>query len=182
MSETSTESTTETTEAAIEVPDTGADAGKLQAEVDKWKSLSRKHEDRAKANDGAARELEDLRRSQMGEQEKAVDEARKAGRTEAVQELGARLVTAEFRAQAAGKFTDSQLSELLEDADMSKYLTDAGEVDVERVTRKVTALAPSAGTDKTWPDLGQGSRDVQKPAPTDAKSLIAAGLSATTPK
>lgn len=184
MSEPSAEHTTDPTDAPpTDAPDTGTDVAKLQAEVDKWKAQSRKHEDRAKANSGAAKELEELRLAQMGEQEKAVEDARRAARAEASQEFGKRLVAAEFRVQAAGKLTADQLTELLEDMDMSKYLTDAGEVDVERVTRKVTALAPAAEPkEPVWPDLGQGPRDTQPPTPSDPKSLIAAGLASTTPK
>lgn len=152
---TTTETTTETTEtAATEAPVTLAD-------VEKWKALARKHEDRAKANSGAAKELEELRKASMTEQEKAVAAAVAEARTATLREVGAQLVAAEFRAQAAGRLTAEQVAELIEDLDMAKYLTDTGEVDSERVTRKVEALAPqpTEQTAPTWPDLGQGSRD-----------------------
>lgn len=162
MSEASAESTTDSTEAPpAEAPDTGTDAAKLQAEIDKWKTQSRKHEERAKANANAAKELEQLRQASMSEQEKAVDEARRAARAETLREVGTHLVTAEFRAQAAGRVTEERLSELLEDMDMTKYLTEDGQVDAERVARKVAALAPepAENPEPTWPDLGQGNRE-----------------------
>jgi hypothetical protein len=153
------ESTAETTEATTETADTAAPD--LATEVEKWKTLARKHEDRAKTNQKAVSELEALRQSQMSDQEKALDEARKSARTETLREIGAHLVTAEFRAQAAGRLTAEQVAELVEDIDMTKYLTESGEVDAERVARKVEALAPKPDPNAapTWPDLGQGARD-----------------------
>lgn len=138
-------------------PDTG-DAAKLAAEVEKWKALARKHEDRAKENSEKAKGFDDLKRSSMSEQEKAVEEARNAARAEAQREAAPRLVSAEFRAQAAGRFTAEQVAELIEDLDMAKYLTESGEVDSERVARKVAALAPQAPAEPAFPDLGQGVR------------------------
>jgi hypothetical protein len=86
--------------------DTGDDVAKLQAELDKWKTQSRKHEERAKANAAAQAELDKVKQSQMSEQEKAVAQARaeaKAeGKAEAVAELGPRLIAAEIRGAAAG--------------------------------------------------------------------------------
>jgi hypothetical protein len=43
------------------------------AEVEKWKSLSRKNEQQAKTNAQAARELEELKRSQLSDTEKLVE-------------------------------------------------------------------------------------------------------------
>jgi hypothetical protein len=160
MSETAAETTDATTEtAATEAPD-------LSAEVEKWKNLARKHEDRAKANQKAVSELETLRQSQMSDQEKALEQAKAAVRTETLREVGTHLVVAEFRAQAAGRLTAEQVGELVEDLDMSKYLTDTGQVDAERVAKKVDALAPkpTENAAPTWPDLGQGARDTQTPA------------------
>ena len=154
------ESTAEpTAEATTETADTAAPD--LAAEVEKWKTLARKHEDRAKTNQKAVSELETLRQSQMSDQEKALEDARTTSRAETLREIGAHLVTAEFRAQAAGRLTAEQVAELVEDIDMTKYLTETGEVDAERVARKVEALAPKPdqNTAPTWPDLGQGARD-----------------------
>ena len=156
------ETTADTTDATTETADT-AQAPDPAAEVEKWKTLARKHEERAKANQKAVSELESLRQSQMTEQEKALEAAKAAVRTETLREIGAHLVTAEFRAQAAGRLTPEQVQELVEDLDMSKYLTENGEVDAERVAKKVDALAPkpTEPTAPTWPDLGQGARDNQ---------------------
>lgn len=165
MSESSTEATT--TDPASASTETAATAAPdLATEVEKWKALARKHEDRAKANSKAATELETLRQSQMTEQEKAVATAVADARTTTLREVGSHLVAAEFRAQAAGRLTPEQVAELIEDLDMTKYLTEAGEVDATRVTRKVDALAPKPDPNAapTWPDLGQGARDQQHAA------------------
>ena len=63
-----------------------------QAEAEKWKAQARKNEERAKTNATAAKELETLRASTMTEQEKAVTEARDAGRLEAFAEASVELV------------------------------------------------------------------------------------------
>jgi hypothetical protein len=164
MSETTAETTTEAPETAdTATPD-------LAAEVEKWKALAKKHEDRAKTNHKAVAELESLRASQMTDQDKALAEARTTARAEALREVGAHLVIAEFRAAAAGRLTAEQVAELVEDLDMSKYLTDSGEVDAARVAKKVDALAPKPTTEQaapTWPDLGQGARDTSNLALND---------------
>jgi hypothetical protein len=48
------------------------------AEVEKWKALSRKNEERAKANEAAARKLAEIEESQKTEIEKAVARAEEA--------------------------------------------------------------------------------------------------------
>lgn len=129
-----------------------------KAEAEKWQALARKHEDRAKTNAEKAKGYDELKKSQMTEQEKAVDEAKAQARTEAIRESAPRLVSAEFRAVSAGRLTPEQVAELIEDLDMTKYLTDSGEVDIERVTKKVDALAPKGDGKPVFPDMGQGRR------------------------
>ncbi len=141
-----------------------------RAEAEKWQALARKHEDRAKSNADKAKAYDDLKRSQMSEQEKAVETARNETRAEMLRETAPRLVSAEFRAVAAGRLSAEQITELLEDLDMTKYLTDTGEVDTERVAKKVDALAPKADG---FPDLGQGVRSTRRSA--DMNQLIRRG-------
>jgi hypothetical protein len=183
------ETTAPTTEANASggTVETTPDTGTVDhaAEAEKWKNLARKHEERAKANQTAAKELESLRQSQMTEQERAVAEAKALSRTETLREIGSHLVTAEFRAQAAGRLTPEQVAELVEDLDMTKYLTETGEVDAERVAKKVDALAPkpTEPTAPTWPDLGQGARDTSTLALNDdgLTRALAAKLGARRP-
>lgn len=159
MSESTSETTAETTPDAG-TPETGSETVDWQAEAEKYRELAKSWEKRSKGNSEAAKELKALRESSMTEQERAVAEAVAQARTSTLLELGSHLVSAEFRAAAAGRLTADQLSALLEDMDMSKYLTEDGQVDTERVAKKVDALAPKPDPNAppTWPDLGQGAR------------------------
>lgn len=112
-----------------------------------------------------ASQYDALEAASRTDQERAVEEARRAAAAEAIAATAPRLVAAEFRAAAAGTgIKPEQLSELLEDLDLSKYLDKKGEVDVDRIQRKITALAP-APPEPSFPDLGGGRRG---DAPTSA--------------
>ena len=109
-----------------------------------------------------AAEADDLRKQVESDSEKAVREAREEAVAEERRKTAPRLVGAEFRAAAKGVLTDAQRDAFLEDADLTKYLNDKGEVDVDKVTKKVEALAPAkpeAKPTRVPRDLGQGKRD-----------------------
>ncbi len=139
-------------------PDTGVD---LAAEVEKWKAQARKHEDRAKANAAAAKELEQVRQASMSDLEKAVAVARTEATTEALRTVGARLVDAEVRVAAAGRSVD--VDALLEGLDRSRFVGDDGEPDRKAIAAWVDRIAPppaeGAGRPPGSPDLGQGVRN-----------------------
>lgn len=174
MSEQSTESTEQqpSSEETEQQPDTGQQPNleqrlkDLEADRDKWQSLARKHEDRAKTNAEKAKGYDDLKASRMTEQEKAVETARSEARSEALREVAPHLVRLTFEAVAGNRLTEEQITELLEDVDSMKYLTESGEVDRERVTKKVDALAPKQeDREPVFPDLGQGRRTPATPDP-----------------
>lgn len=158
------------TDASTDAPTsaTDADADKAagdstdwKAEAEKWQSLARKHEDRAKANAGAAKELDEFRRQSMSEQERAIEAARAEGRAEAAAQLGGRLAEAEFRAVAAGRMSDDQLSTLLEGVNLARFVGENGEIDRAAVARFVDGIAPKQQDEPkvpAFPDLGQGAR------------------------
>lgn len=157
-------------------PDTGNDAPDteaLRAEAEKWKALARKHEDRARENASAARELGELKRSQMNEQERAVQVARDEARVEVVREFGARLVDAKFEAGAAGRTVNGKpldVVALLEGVNRAYYLTESGEVDADKVTRFLDGIAPKPdeqSQNPRFPDLGQGRRTSSKTSTGD---------------
>jgi hypothetical protein len=107
----------------------------------------------------AADELEKLRRAAMSEQERAIVEARDEGRRQALGEIGVRLVDAEIRAVAAGRFTDGQMSVLMQGLNRQAFLADDGSVDVKSVQTFVDGLAPKQDTSPPgFPDMGQGPR------------------------
>jgi membrane protein involved in colicin uptake len=155
-SETGTGTTTEGTESTSSTEDpqsTGSETGnELQSEVDKWKALSKKNEDRAKANANAAKELEELRAKTMSEQEKAVAAAKAEGRTEALKEASVLFVDAEVKAAAAGRKID--VDKLLAGLDRSAFLNDEGKPDTKAIEDYLDGIAPRDGR----PDLGQGTR------------------------
>lgn len=108
------------------------DVEQLQAEIDKWKSLARKHEDKSKANAKAQQELERLRQARVGDA---------------------------FRiAAAAGREID--VDTLLEGVDLSKFLDEDGNPDTVKVGDWVERVAPvpEPSTTPKVPDLGQGAR------------------------
>lgn len=113
-------------------------------------------------------ELEALRAQSMTESEKAVDEARKAGRAEARAELGARLVDAEVRAAAAGRPVD--VDALLEGLDRRRFMTDEDEPDTKAIGAWLDRIAPTAPARHL--DLGQGARNGGAGSASDMNALL----------
>ena len=160
MSETTADTVTDapqtTPEATETAPDTGTD---LTAELDKWKAQARKHEDQAKANAAAQKELEKLREQSMTDQERAVEEARKAARSEVLLEVGASRVDDAVRVAAAGRPVD--VDALLEGLDRKRFLDEEGQPDRDAIAAWVDRIAPQPepGSATTAAlDLGQGAR------------------------
>jgi len=95
-----------------------------EQQVAYWKHQARRHESTSKKNH---EELETLRKQGMSDQERAVEEAREAGRNEANAAATVRVVAAELK--AAGVPADD-----IADLDLSKFLTSEGEVDADKVS------------------------------------------------
>lgn len=157
MAEAAADTATDTTTETGEQTDTD-----LQAEVDKWKSLAKKHEDRSKGNAAKIRELEDAQRAQMTDTDRALSEARAAGRAEAITQFGTRVVDAELRAASSGRTFDG---DALIGLDRGQFIGDDGDVDVEKLRDWVSknstekTAAPEAPKGPLGPaDLGQGNR------------------------
>lgn len=154
---TDTTTTTDTTDTTSTDTDETVD---WKAEAEKFKALARKHEDRAKANSTAAKELEELKTASMNDQEKAVALARIEARTEALRDVGAKLVDAEVRAAAAGRNVD--IDALLEGLDRSRFIDDDGDAKRDEIVAWVDRIAPA---DETFSvDLGQGARGADQRA------------------
>lgn len=118
--------------------------------------------------DEVKKQLADVQAANQTESEKAIKAAKEEARQAALAEAGPRLVAAEFRIALAGRRTAEEVSKLIEDYDLSKYLTDAGEVDTKRVTEKAELLAPPEKERKAAPSFGGGARksaDKAEPAP-----------------
>lgn len=115
---------------------------KERANAEKWKALAQKHEGRAKANADAQAQLEELKRANMTEQERIVEEVRAQVRAEAMREFGGALVHAEFRAAAGGRLDSEALDTLLGAVDLSRFIDDDGKPKSDEVSKFLDAVAP----------------------------------------
>jgi len=128
-----------------------------------WRHKSRKHEARADAHkdyDQIKTELDELKAQHQTDAEKAVEQAKKdaaeAARRDVAAEFAPKLVQAKLEAAlAASKVPADKIKSHVEFLDHTKFLTDAGEVDTDKVTQYAAGLAPAGDQ---WPDTGQGNR------------------------
>ena len=127
----------------------------LKAEVDKWKSLSRKNEQQAKANLAAAKELEEIRLSQLTDTEKLVEQTKIETAQAIRREFATKLVDAELKAHLNGRVLEG--GALLE-FDKSSFIQDDGNIDSEAIQSWVEAHSKT--NEMPAPDLGQGTRGV----------------------
>jgi hypothetical protein len=140
-------STAPEAEIATETADT------TTAELDKWKALSRKNEERAKANEAAARKLAELEESQKSEIEKAIARAEEAEKRAQIVELEA---IRNSVALSKG-LTPSQAKRLV-GATKEELEADADELLTDLKASK-PAPAPSAdGQGKQGEKVGQGKQ------------------------
>lgn len=120
-----------------------------------------------------AADYDGLLRDTESETEKRVREAREEGERAAREGLRPRLVLAEMRAAAAGRVEPDRFDALTEDLDLSKYLTDDGDVDMAKVRRKVDAWAPAPAA-PAEDETPKGPRR-PRPDPTQGSGRKAAG-------
>lgn len=141
------ETETDDTSTADETEETTDDQLPKGDDVD-WKSQSRKHERRAKQT---AKELEDARarlakieEANQTEQERALEQARKEAAEQARSEVDGRyrkkILRAEIRAQAAGKFADPDDAIRLLDLEDDDVFDDEGEVQTAVLTNALDDL------------------------------------------
>ena len=109
------------------------DGGKNEPD---WKRESRKHERRAKESqaraDAAEKRLKELEDADKTEHEKALEQARKeaadSARAEVTEKTRTRVLKAEIKELAAGKFADPEDAIKLLDLDQDDIFDDEGEV------------------------------------------------------
>jgi hypothetical protein len=140
-----------------ETPPETPDVASLQAEVDKWKALSRKNEDRFKATSA---ELEQVRQASLTDAEKALEAAKAEGRNSALAEVGIRIADAELRAKAASAGVELPSAEFL---NMSRFVGSDGSVDSEAVAAFVSSLPQPAAGPAFRQDIGLGRQGGQAP-------------------
>lgn len=155
--QTETLETTEEPEAVVETAENEtsemSETDTLKAEVDKWKSLSRKNEQQAKSNGQAVKELDEIRKSQLTDTEKLIEQTREETSQSVRKEFAVKLVDAEFKSLLGGRSLDG--SSLL-DFDKSSFIQADGNIDSEAIQSWVEAHSTKA--EQTIPDLGQGAR------------------------
>lgn len=113
-----------------------------------------------KAAKKAQNDLEQLRKAQMGEAEKAVAEAEERGRAAALAAFGNRLVDAEFRAIATGR---TLTPEALLTFDRAAFIADDGEVKRDDLTKWVEANSTAVGNPRPSGDADFGARQHNAP-------------------
>lgn len=112
--------------------------------VEKLRQENAKYRTTAKQQTEAAKAAESARLAAMSEGERAVAEAEARGRTAAVTEYGQRLARAEFVAAAARRNPGWDASAVLDDLNLARYVTEAGEPDSDGISAAVARLVPDA--------------------------------------
>ncbi|MFF4706934.1 hypothetical protein [Streptomyces sp. NPDC001297] len=131
----------------------------LQAEVDKWKSLSRTNEKRWQ---DASAERDALKQSGMTDAEKAIEAAKAQARSATLAEYGTRLADAELRAQAAKAGVELPPAEFL---NLAKFVGEDGSVNADVIGTFVSSLPKPVAEPEFDQGLGlgrQGGSGVQQ--------------------
>lgn len=159
------------TGSSAEEPDKGFPENTAVAEMnDKqaaayWRHQARKHEGRATARGdydavkAKATKYDQIEADKLTPSEKAVSEAREAGKKEAAHDANQKAATAILRAslKARGK-TDEQVTSLVAATNVGAFLTD-DDVDTDKVTAYANNIAgPVTGGGSRVTDHGQGQR------------------------
>ncbi|HEY1177863.1 MAG TPA: hypothetical protein VGF17_17035 [Phytomonospora sp.] len=139
-----------------------------------WKHQARKHEATAKGRadyDAIKAERDQLKQANETDAEKAVREAREAGKAEARTEAANDTVKALLRMglRVRGITDDAELDEIVSTVNLAAYADEKGAVDDSKVLRTIDRLAGTAGSTE-GPDTGQGNRGGQT-----RKSGVSAG-------
>lgn len=123
-----------------------------------WKFHSRKHENTVKSQSDYD-ELKALAEKYKAEHPEPkpegtvdADKIREEAEKAAAQKFATKLVVAEFKTQMAGRMSNDDFKELIEDLNLTNYLDKDGEVDTDRVAKKAAILAPESrggGTRRT---------------------------------
>lgn len=159
-----------------------------------YRVQSRKHEDRNKdilkitggkyGDDLKAvlDELETLRDEKRTDGEKAVEEARRAAREEVAREYGPKSVRTAFEL-LLGDMPQEERDTEIDLLDLSKFLTDSGDVDTAKVRRHAEKIAPTdKGQGGQQHDFGAGRRgnDTSKTGVAAGAELFAASRKKST--
>lgn len=155
-------------------PDWEQRAKAAEAEAEKWKALSRKHEDRAKENADAAAKLRDLEERDKTEVQKLTTkeaEARQAAADADARAKKAELEVVRLRVAATKGLTPEQAARLTGD-DEAAMAKDAD--DLIAAFKPSKPSTPTPGSKKPTPTLQPGTPDPEdEPEETDPAKLAA---------
>lgn len=140
-----------------------------------WKFHSRKHENVVKSQSDYEELKELAAKWKAANPEKPAVEAvdadkiREDAEKAAAQKFATKLVVAEFKTAFAGRMSNDDFQEVIEDLNLTNYLTDDGEVDTERVAKKAAILAPETRSGTRRSSTHQSRRE------NDKSSSVASG-------
>jgi hypothetical protein len=152
-------STTTTTDPTPKPNSAGTDNGaELAAEVEKWKSLARKHEQASKTNETAAAELQRLKDSQKSEADRAAERAAQAE---------TRLAELESRVLRRDIALENNLSS--DDAAMLDAITD--EAAMRALAKRLSGLAEGERNKKKPNVVSREGTTTSKPGEDPMRAL-----------
>jgi hypothetical protein len=153
----------------VEESDALGDAG-IKALQDERKAR-RAAERAAKA---AQAEIEKLREATLSETERAIAEAKRLGREEALTEANSRLVFAEAKAAATGRLTDP--ADIAAFIDLAQFdVSEDGSVDTKAINSAIDDLLkskPYLAAQRVGGSVDGGARGKPQSAQSDMNSLI----------
>ncbi len=117
----------------------------------------------------AAKAAEKARLDSMGEAERKIEEAKAAGRTEAVSEFGKRLARTEFDAAAGRRNPEFDTASALEWVDLGLFVGDDGEPNAKAIAAAVERLIPEPAN---GPPSFDGGARTSAPPTTGMNGLI----------
>lgn len=153
--------------AAATATDPGDTTIQQTGTADLGDSGKRALDEERRARRKAEKELADLRKQSMSENERAIAEAKSAAIADANKAAAPRLIRAELRAAAAEAGVPKEaLDGFLEYADLSRFTGDDGEPDSKQIAAAVKRLGGSGRADFDGGARGGSAR------PTDMSTLI----------
>lgn len=117
----------------------------------------------------ALEEYDALKRDTMTERERAVEDAKREARESTAREFGTKSVRTAFEL-ALRNLPEQDRKDFIEDLDLSRFLTDSGDVDTAKVLTRAEKIAPTDKDQGPRFDFGGGTRGTTRP-----ESGVAAG-------
>jgi membrane protein involved in colicin uptake len=136
-------------------PAPNTDTVDWQAEAEKWKGLSRKHEGNWQA---VSKERDELKASTMTDTEKAIEQAKAQARTETISEVNKRIGAAELKAAAAtaGAALPESLIALM---DTSSVVNADGSTNTDLINQILSGLSPAQQPPAFSQNVGVGPQN-----------------------